>query len=176
MTHKLAKMVLGKKAQIRMVETIAVLIVFIFIVFIGYSFYSGWQKSSINAQLREINSRESVQIALKTYFMPELQCSFGTKLETTGCIDKIKFDKLSAMINDHSTPAVKNYYYGIFGNTEINLIKAYPFIQGQTNSNILYSSKISGSSYKRTQMPVSIYDPITKRYSFGYLQVDYYFS
>lgn len=168
-----------KKAQVRMAETIAVLIIFMFIMFIGYSFYAGMQQRGIAEQKREIRSKEAVQIALKTYFLPELQCSFGTRLETGGCIDSIKFEKLRDLINDPTDDSTMEYYRWMFGNTEIKLIEVYPggMIEGGgSEPYLLYSSKIDKSSSRQTQMPVAIYNPLTRRYGFGYLTVDYYFK
>jgi len=171
-----------------MVETIAVLIVFMFLVFLGYSFYAGIQQRSFNTQLREIRAKEAVQISLKTYFLPELHCSFGTRLEAQGCIDVLKYYELKNLIEDNDN--VKQFYFQIFGNSNISLIQNYPMtsfylgdqgwvplspdIPGSTID--LFSSALPDVSSRVTQMPVTIYDPRTKQHAFGYLQVDYTFQ
>ena len=167
-----------KKAQIRMTETIAVLIIFTFLLFMGYSWYVGIQQREYQAQLRDLRAKEAVQISLRTYFLPELHCSFGTRLETEGCIDKYKFEVLRDLM---ASPEVKDFYRYVFGSSKITLVQVYPdfpfIINIPSNPElILFDASIEGVSSRQTQMPVAIYDPIQRKYAFGYLVVDYYFQ
>ena len=79
-----------------MFETVAVLIVFFFLLFTGSIFYFGAQKSALQKEKVKASEQYALQIVLKALYMPELDCSFLVT-QKDNCIDKIKLTKLKLL-------------------------------------------------------------------------------
>ena len=67
----------NKKSQIKMGETLAVLIIFFFLLMFGYSFYAGIQQRNFIQELAQVESLRAIQLAQRVYYLPEIQCSSG---------------------------------------------------------------------------------------------------
>lgn len=175
-----------------MTETIGVLVIFFFLLMLGFRFYTNFQVASIEEKNQEIAAQRAVQIALTTSSLPEVQCSVGTEFEAvekTDCLDLLKvkaFEKLASN-SEHNL-----YYYDILSSSNIIVDVIYPDKTSlSTNfydkygmveedwpitlySNIpkKYSSKI------RTDFPVLLMDTITDvpntKFYFGILTVEVY--
>lgn len=61
-----------RKAQLKMFETIAVLVVFFFLIVFGVSFYFVMQRSSYNKQVERNMQITAIDIAQKISDIPEL--------------------------------------------------------------------------------------------------------
>ena len=70
-----------------MMETMAVLVIFFILAGIGFIFYINIMKGSIEAEKEEIRQLQAIEIAQRTVFLPELQCSEGEDIVKSGCID-----------------------------------------------------------------------------------------
>jgi len=165
-TEKASK---GKKAQIKMFENVAVMIIFFFLLIFGASFYFTLQKASLQTQVERINQLAAVQQALRLTYLPELDCSFiGVQKEN--CFDKFKVDSFA-----ESNPTQNLAYFNIFGYSNITLKTIYPYPETKT---IYDRTPPNISSSTQTQIPVLVCengcDPLNLQYSFGVLEVDYY--
>src|SRR3989344_1109303 len=112
------------KAQVRMGETIAVLVIFFFLVMIGFSFYASFQQRQIDQQLREMRQLEAIQVAQKVYYLPELQCSSGYQLTRESCWDTLKMQKFQFMVKND--PVARQYYFDILQYSKITVTQIYP--------------------------------------------------
>src|SRR5574341_399791 len=111
------------RGQIKMFETIGVLIVFFFLLFTGSIFYFGAQKSSLQKEKVRASEQYAFQIVLKALYLPELDCSFLVT-QRDNCVDRIKLEKLSRLLSTNET--VRNDYYTEFGFADIVVTEAYP--------------------------------------------------
>ncbi len=112
-----------QKAQMKMGETIMVLLAFFMLLGIGLVIYANFQKTSILRQASETFEREAVRIALKTAFYPEFACSEGGVVNEN-CFDihKVRaFGKLS----DLSEEGGGNEAFFLFHETELRDSKIY---------------------------------------------------
>ena len=154
-----------RKAQMKMFETIAVLIIFFFLLIMGLVFYANVERKSISQKQEEFDELKEVELAQLISAMPELECP--TTLETENCVDLYK---LKALTNDRKPSFFKNninYYFDIFGFSTITVD-----IIG-SESYVLYDNK-QGESSSRINVPVSVYNPITKTKEFGILNITSY--
>src|SRR3989338_9432908 len=110
----------GKKSQIQMFETIAVLFIFFILIGIGAIFYVRVYKSNLDITKYGYSQSKSVAIAQRAMFMPELQCS-KNKITTDSCIDILKLETAISVINSNEV-----HYYDILEFGEINLTQVYP--------------------------------------------------
>lgn len=152
-----------KKAQIQMAETIAVLFVFFMLVTIGFIFYVKVIKGNIELEKEEISQLKSIGIAQRVMFLPEIQCS-EDNIIIDNCIDILKLDSAQALMKENEV-----YYYDLLEFSDISIIQIYP---NGTRWNI-YSRKTDDFKSKfSTNVPISLYNPNTRRHGFGVLTIE----
>lgn len=154
----------AKKSQIQIGETVAVLFVFFLLVVIGFIFYVSVIKGNIVSEKDELSQLKSIEIAQKVLYLPELQCSEGVVKEKENCIDILKLGAAQEIIRQNEI-----YYFDVFEFGKIDVKEIYPEI----NEWSVYS-KITDDfrSNFSTNIPISLYDPTIKKYSFGVLSIE----
>ncbi len=94
------------KAQIKVTETTAILIIFFILLVFGLVFYSHFQKRSIKAFKDDILEKQTVINAIKIAFLPELACPN----EPIGsCIDVQKMNATKTILENDKQNLL---YYG----------------------------------------------------------------
>ncbi len=190
----------GKKAQLKILESIAVLIIFFFLVGIGLKFYGNIQLQSLQQAKDDFSSNDATKISQKIAHLPELRCS----LENTdqgSCIDLAQAQAWAAMQADCSDTIIHagslgapdaqslcnerlTQYFEQFGVAEVVLKRFYsadPTTAAITDPNnpanvwVLYNYSQTGETAPTfTQIPVVIYNSLTQSNDFGVLQVRVY--
>ena len=156
------------RAQIKMGETIAILVIFFFLVVFGFSFYVSIQESSFEKQKRMNVELSVIEIYQRAKFMTEFQCSFKD-IQIDNCYDMYKLRAFELIIDKEE--GVKDYYINIFGTSEINIVEIYP----GTARYLIYNNSISDFKYREViPLPISIYNPDSKTFSFGLLNITMY--
>ncbi len=164
------------KGQIKMFETTAVLIVFFFLMAISIIFYYNMSFSNQQNELVEIRRINSFQNAVRTFFMPELDCSFGG-VKVYNCYDVLKLEKFSELFNTDND--FRGFYVQMFGTSLIKVDELYP----NSKTLILYNFTPEKFDNKLNVFsPVLLYDPngkgsclgLTGSCSFGIVEVAYY--
>ena len=156
-----------KNAQMKMGETIAVLIVFFMILFFGIFFYANMERRDIQSRMEKMEEKKSIDISQIISFLPELKCT-AENITKSLCIDKLKKDVFASQIgNEYS-----EYYQSHFSNTKIELAEIYPNVGDYLT---IYEGVIS-DQYFTTYIPVSLFDPTEYpgRHTIGLLKVTYY--
>lgn len=158
-----------RRAQIKMFETVGVLVVFFFLLATGSIFYFGAQKSALQKDKIKASEQYAFQIVLKSLYLPELDCSFLVT-QKDNCIDKIKLAKLSKLIRENENAYTD--YYTEFGYATITIQQAFP----PTNQKwTLYENIIPDYTGKlSTQSPILLYDAWKDEYAFGIIEVNVY--
>ncbi|MBW2993068.1 hypothetical protein KY317_00665 [Candidatus Woesearchaeota archaeon] len=163
-----------KKSQIKMTETIGILVIFFILLLFGIIFYAQYQKSSIKKQETLFLEKQAVASSLKTIFLQEIRCE---ETETTGtCIDLYKLHMLKAKIEDDEEKDYKNYYSNVFYGMKVS-VKNH--VLG--DEIILYESPVNWTRKTNVQTPIIIRDSafiqndlFIKRDYFGVLNVEVY--
>lgn len=138
-----------KKSQIKMTETIGILVVFFILLLFGLVFYGQYQKSSIKRQEERFLESRAVASSLKTTFLQEIRCE---EKETTGmCIDLYKFNILADKIND--TEEYRRYYSNVFYGVKISIKN---LVTGDVA--VLYESPIKWTRKTTVQTPIVLRD------------------
>lgn len=151
------------KSQIQIGETIAVLFVFFILVGISFIFYAKVIKSNLETDREELSQMRSIGIAQGVMFLPELQCSEDNVIREN-CIDLLKLQSAKEVMSSNII-----HYYDLLDFTEINITQIYP----EKTKWELYSRRIQDYNNRYlTNVPVSLYDPIAKTYSFGILSIE----
>ncbi len=162
-----------KKAQMKLGETIAVLIIFFLLLFFGIFFYSGIEKREFQQKITETQEKTSIDIAQTITFLPELKCT-SEDIAQTLCIDILKAESFQSFSQQNSA-----YYYSIFGNTKIELIKIYSGSISTENIPIAPIEIYQGTesmNYFTTHMPITIFypTPYPGRNGIGLLKITQY--
>ena len=181
----------NKKAQLKILESIAVLIVFFFLVGLGLNFYGKIQLQSLQAAKDDFARNDAIKISQKIVHMPELRCSLQNT-DQGSCIDLDQALAWSALQQDCTgTVGGDNaqslcserltQYFEQIGVGEIVLKRTYssdPALESDLANGvwILYNystpDSVSGKSAPTfTQIPVVIFDTLTKNRDLGVLQV-----
>ncbi|HSU73223.1 MAG TPA: hypothetical protein VLJ21_05240 [Candidatus Binatia bacterium] len=153
-----------KRAQVKMFESLAVLVVFFFFLIFGASFYFKLQESSVKRQMEENAQLKVIQIAQKSLTLPELECSrIGVQREN--CVDELKARKFAELLTNEN---VQVDYFKTFEYAKVSVHKIYP----DADEVVIYDKEDPNRQESRVaQIPVLLYLPETNHYAFGYLEV-----
>jgi len=158
-----------KKAQIKMFETIAVLLIFFVLIGFGLIFYSRIQSQGFQAKLDENFELKAIQTAQLVSFLPELQCS-SDGIITDDCFDTLKVEALSEIIRNDQKLRTE-YYFDTFGYSDISIKQIYPPGSIWT----IYENSVDNYKAKSSvKIPISLYDAKKREYGFGILNIDVY--
>ncbi|MFH0979045.1 MAG: hypothetical protein V1837_07140 [Candidatus Woesearchaeota archaeon] len=156
------------KSQIKMGETIAILIIFFFLVVFGFSFYVRMQTTAFDQQGKENIDLRSIQTAQKFSFLPELQKSVKG-VQTDNCFDLLKIAAFTKLLNESDA---YSYYRNLLGYAEFRIKIVYPgpkeFLIFSPNVSTKIAHNLS------TLVPVSVYNATADSYAFGVLMVNVY--
>ena len=150
-------------AQIQMGETISILLVFFILLILGMVFYAGVSKVVSGREKTELQELESIEVAKRFSSLPEIQCSQSNVKEMEGCIDIIKLNVSREIIRTN-----RLYYSSEFGYSNVTVSEIYP---DNTKSWTLYNNILPDKSSYRTDVPVSLFDPVSGKRSFGILTI-----
>ncbi len=149
-----------------MFESIAVLVIFFFIIVFGLSFYMVISNASAKKSHERFLQLKAVQTVQSLSALPELECA-GMGISIENCFDQIKIDKFSELLN---TNKAKEWYFKIFGFSEINIRQIFQ----EGPDTMLYSNPLKDRGYSFSQIPVLIYNPIFDSFSFGMAEMKIY--
>ena len=155
-----------KQAQMKMLETVAVIIIFFFLVSFGFNFYAKIKMGSIakeNAYFRELNFIEKTNTI---YYMPEIECP--PSIEEVNCFDRIKLEAATNVIKNNFVDYAEKYGYMNITVDDVSSGESWNIY-----SRVKNDTKTSKMSFRT---PVKIYDPISKDNSFGIVIIEYYYN
>ena len=160
-----------RRAQIKMFETVAVLIVFFFLLITGSVFYFGLEQSSLDREKADAQQQYATQIALKSLYLPELDCSFLLS-QRDNCIDLFKLFAFSSLFKKASeNTQFQADYASTLGITTIVVSEVYP----DRFSVMLRNETPEGNTAQEKSLnPILLYNATTDDYAFGILEVTTY--
>lgn len=184
---------MAKKSQMKMGETVAVLVVFFILIMVAMVFYTDFKKTSIEKKRLEAQELKGIEIANMISFLPEIKCS---DYMCVGCTDAIDIIKLRMMIDGYDLPIVLNnrlVYVPQFIYSSISVKLIYPEMSTGLLEDMgyteklgypadyvfngvwqLYDEKREKSSYNSIFIPVNLYNAYTDECYFGVLNVSVY--
>ncbi len=152
----------NKHAQIQMMETVAILIIFFVLVVIGFMFYmktSSYGQAQKTAKNQEL---ESIRVSQTISFLPELQCA-SKNIVKDNCFDKYKLNAFTNLPNKYQI------YYPFFYYSDITVKEIYP---GNQTWNIY--NKTRNETFYITSIPILLYNATSRSNSFAILDIKYY--
>ncbi|MBI3052101.1 hypothetical protein HYY74_06650 [Candidatus Woesearchaeota archaeon] len=192
MRYDLLKM---KKAQVKMFESVAVLIVFFVLLAFGIIIYAYFQKDASRVKFEEQQQQRAMRIARSAISLPELQCSKREPSEH--CVDT---ERMAAFRDYYATgDAARNRYYDLLGDSRVSVAEIYPTpacagptpaaADSQCNQGTpapnpprkcvrgvcmveVYNRLDTKKSIIHTWSPVAVFNPKTDSSNYGMLVVD----
>ncbi len=177
-------MKIHKKSQLKMMETLLILLIFVFLLGLVLMLYMNLSKASTQKSEDEKIELRSVEIAQTVSFMSELQCSAKNVAEDN-CFDILKVRMLAELAL--ADPEVQNkYYYDIFEFSKVSINLLYPAVPSNLGVKyVIYDRKkrdyvnrtltdIEPRAIIETNIPTTVYDSLAKKTYFGVLTVETY--
>jgi len=162
-----------KRGQIKSFETIAVLLVFFFLLVFGVIFYAQFQQSSLKRQIDQNRQIHVVNTALKIANMPELDCAL-TSVRKQNCFDLLRMREMGALLSDPQIDVqTRLTYIQLFEFATIN-ITALKEDGTVRESVVIYDNANVNVSFSKMRIPMQVFDPVEKRFDFGYVEVTVY--
>jgi len=153
-----------RKSQINILETIAVLTVFFILVVFVFIFYSNVFESRVWIENEENAQSNAIKIAQRASSLPELQCS-QENIVLGNCIDLLKLAAISDIIKENEI-----HYFDMFSFSRITINEIYPDVEGLA---VLYDKPLEEYSNKIvTNIPITLFNPINNKNSFGVMVVE----
>ena len=157
----------SRNGQVKMFETIAVLIVFFFLLVVSASVYFSIKKGMVKQEAQEFIEEKNLQLTQKILTLPELDCSFAT-IQKENCFDLYKINAFSTILLQEKNSID---YFPILGYSEITITQVYP--EKQTLH--LYSNKpLTTHTILLSHYPVLLYNATANTYSFAIIEVKNY--
>ena len=157
----------GKKAQIQMFESVAILVVFFFLVAFGATIWYGAQKTSFAHDLAQTLEDNALAIVLRASHAPELDCSL-LGVQRQECID---ITKAAQFANITQQEQARLSYFELFGFSTIVLNQMYP---GNLSIRLYSNSLPNATDIHAAYLPILIENPSQNTFSFGILEVHTY--
>jgi hypothetical protein len=160
-----------KKAQIKLFESIAILVIFIILVAIGIRFYSSAQINSLREAQTRFSRLDSVKTSIIISNMPEISCSFEG-ITDTSCTDLYKVKAWVELNADTTDLSFKDFYYRQLGASLIVVHELYP----EDIPYIIYNQSTQQTSSDYLMIPTVIHRPSNKNNHFGILAIRTYYG
>ncbi len=165
----------NKKAQMKMLETIAVLLVFFILIAVGAIFYFKLQSSSVAETAKEIAKQKAIEIAQSAMFLTEIECT-NNNVAISNCIDWYKAKALNSVLAS-DLHLKNNYYFELFKYSKITVYQIYPAATDPPITVYDFQNPNSGTE-EAFRVPVLIYNPDYRPeknvFALGYLEVIVY--
>lgn len=163
-----------KKSQIKMMETISVLMIFLILLAFVLIFYISFSKASNPKARDEKANLKAIEISQFASYMPELQCSRKNIIEEN-CFDieKINVFKDYTENDPDGQKALNTIYYDVFEESRVTIHQYYP----EGNSWVIYERIPTKTKVESRQVfiPVNLFDPNNGgSFSYGMLNVTVY--
>lgn len=161
-----------KKSQLKIGESIAVLFIFFVLVIMGVIFWSKYSQTSFVEKTEEEMLSKAVKVSQTVSYLPELQCS-AQEVIKFNCFDLYKIRNMSSLLE--SDPDMNLHYFDTLSFSNITIISLYPHYETLNIYDRPYFEE-GPHSYRTTQVPVAVLNPVTGMHSFGYLDVKVYIT
>lgn len=162
---------MNRHAQVHLMETVAVLIIFFILIVFGLVFYFRYQQVALKEKSNELLAARAVDTTTRTMFLPELLCTKGAAEPEDNCVDVLKLHYANSTILKYSA----EYYFDLFSYANVTVTQIYP---EQWSVQLYYQPKPAWKNKEVTFFVVSLRDDtrVTQgtAYGLGYLTVEAY--
>ena len=157
----MSKNILKMRSQIKMGETIMILVIFFFLLVFGIVFYAKYSIMDADQKKSENLDLLAIQIAQKVQFLPEIQCTTEGTIDYN-CLDLMKLNALKNL------PDVRKSIYGtLFPRTLITVEQVYPSAETWE----IYGRHVANKTKHFFPVPVALFNATSNQHNFGYMNI-----
>ncbi len=159
-----------KKSQMKMMETILVLIVFFFLLVFGLIFYASFSETQTDEEIREQMIRLAEDATERFRHSPEVLCSRGAiEYDESNCFDLLKLKGFNETMEEN-----EGKYNKIYPNTliEIDIIYPEPEIVDDDGYVLYDNTNEDATSAELSYIPTVFFDPRVDERYFGYVKFE----
>ncbi|MFT4326123.1 MAG: hypothetical protein ACMXYK_01340 [Candidatus Woesearchaeota archaeon] len=157
-----------KKGQIKIFESIAVLVIFVFLVAIGISFYTNMQMNQLDRVRTSFSRLDAVKTSVVLSNMPEIACSNEGVIEVT-CKDLYKVLAWQELTD--TDVRFIDYYFRHLGQSLVEIQMIYP----TSNTITVYNNTLDRADASTLLLPTVLHNPSTGRDQLGMLFIRSYY-
>jgi hypothetical protein len=159
---------MNKKAQMKMMENIAIMIIFFLLVALGLIFYSKLGGHSAQQNIEKFAQQNAVKLAQVVSSLPEVRCS-EENVPVSDCYDLLRLD----MASQNTFPNNNRYYFETLGYSKISVEQIYPPIPLPIE---VYDNVPTNRNYNYIPIfiPITLYNATINQFHFGVLEVGLY--
>jgi|SaaInlLV_10m_DNA_2_1039722.scaffolds.fasta_scaffold00029_8 hypothetical protein len=168
----------NRKSQLKIGESILVLMIFFILLVLGLIFYAKIQVHLNEEEKDKYQAKRIIDMALAVKFLPELQCSTQAT-EEFDCIDLAKLESFEKVVGENLL--YQRYYAQLFPNAKIIINQSFsPRGEALSESgkilidNVYELDPTKRASLTILSLPVTLYDPIMDINSFGFITLEAY--
>lgn len=166
---------MNTKAQVRMWETIAILVIFFFLLIGGITFFTRLQQAGAKEEQKYFGQLDAIEITKVIQNLPELECP--STLQVSNCLDELKIVAMGGDIGitgilQNPSADIEKHYVDLFGYSNVIIEKIVPVYKKWE----IYDKKreVGDESMSSANIPISVYDPKENKFGFGVLTVNVY--
>lgn len=155
-----------KKSQMKMMESILVLIIFFFLLVFGIVFYTRFSQSDAEDQFRERMLRQGMDATERFQYSPEVLCVGVRGDVRTDCFDLINLDIFKKVAEDRYLQ-----YSQIYPNMVIegNII----FPESKERSWVIYNSSSEElRAHSSSFIPAAFFNATSRQNYFGFIKIE----
>lgn len=166
----------SRKAQMKMMENVAVMIIFFMLLSLGFIFYGKIGGHSAKQDIEKYVQQQAVKLAKVVAALPEVRCS-EENVPVQDCFDLLRVEETALKTKDLNT---QRYYFEILGYSRVAIEEKYPgngIIEVYDNQpNLAQAASIEEITfnYIPIYIPITLFNATTNQYSFGVLEVGTY--
>ncbi len=159
----------AKRSQLKMTETLFIMIIFFFLLIFGMVVYVKFNTAHLEKEARKLKQLKAIEILQNIQYLPELQCTDAASLKFD-CLDYYKLISFSDVVK-----ANRGYYDKLFLDSDAEVKVIYGSNLSRTTIR-LYKSELQTKKKRATvfRMPIVVFDPVVSQYSFAYLNITVY--
>ncbi|MBI2136593.1 hypothetical protein HYU06_05985 [Candidatus Woesearchaeota archaeon] len=166
----------SRKAQMKMMENVAVMIIFFMLLGLGFIFYGKIGGHGAKQDIEKYVQLQAVKLAKVVAALPEVRCS-EENVPVQDCFDLLRVEEAASKIKDTTN---ERYYFEILGYSRVAIEEKYPgngsiiVYDNQPDINPTSDLEEIKFSYIPIYIPITLFNATINQYSFGVLEVGTY--
>ncbi|HIH42258.1 TPA: hypothetical protein HA246_01300 [Candidatus Woesearchaeota archaeon] len=164
----------NRKAQMKMMENVAIMIIFFMLLTLGFIFYGKIGGHSAKQDIEKFAQQRAVKLAKIVAALPEVRCS-EENVPVQDCYDLLRVESAKTLIENNY-----QYYLEILGYSRVAIEEKYPgnatliIYDNQPDINAVSNIEEIRFSYIPIYIPITLFNATINQYSFGVLEVGTY--
>lgn len=161
----------AKRSQMKMLETILVLLVFFFLLVFGLIFYVGFSSRQKGMDYEEEMGSLALQASQRFSSLSEIKCTTGGSYEKVGCMDIYSLEIFSIQADENY-----DVYRKLFPNTKIEITQIYPSKKHWVVYDDYFNYTGKAPNIEKFYMPIALHNTTADLRNLGFVTIGVYYG